>query len=118
MRILPAAIYVFQFARMEGRKVLLMLLLLQLACGAALPLSSAGESETLRPSGVLQHDRMRRKIGNREKLTGALQYMMHLRENLTDSNGNPRNNEEDPTSVWCILDQGEPCPLVMHRFVK
>ena len=113
MRILPAAIYVLQFARMEGRKVL-MLFLLQLACGAALPLSSPRESEILRQPGVLQHDRMRRKIGNREKLSGALEYMTYLRDNLTDSNGNPRNNEEDPTSVWCILDQGEPCLLLLR----
>ena len=102
-----------QLTMMENRKALL-LVILQLVCAnlellAALPLTSQSRAEVSMLPGAarLPQERVRRKIGNLDTSTGPMEYMKQLRNNLTHSNGKPKNGEEDPTSVWCILDKGE-----------
>ena len=104
-----------QLTIMESRKVLL-LFVLQLVCAnmellAALPLTSISQTRAefsmLPGAARLQQERVRRKVGNLDTSSGPMEYMTRLRNSLTYSNGKPKNGEEDPTSIWCILDKGE-----------
>lgn len=62
----------------------------------------------LRPSP--QHEeaakRIRRKVGGYEG-PGPMEYMQTLRQGMVDESGIPRDVAGNPTSVWCLLDQGE-----------
>ena len=33
-------------------------------------------------------------------------FMNELRESLTDPDGKPHTSQDDPTNVWCLLDEG------------
>lgn len=50
--------------------------------------------------------RFRRKAGQYDGLD-PLEYMKKLRESMASSNGTPTDLDNNPTSVWCLLDQGE-----------
>ena len=50
--------------------------------------------------------RIRRKVGGYDG-PGPLEYMQSLRESMVDESGVPRDVAGNPTSVWCLLDQGE-----------
>lgn len=44
---------------------------------------------------------------SQEPPSNVVDYMVHLRSNLTDSNGKPTlANVEDPTEVWALQDSG------------
>lgn len=50
--------------------------------------------------------RFRRKAGQHNGLD-PLEYMKKLRESMASSSGTPTDLDNNPTSVWCLLDQGE-----------
>lgn len=50
--------------------------------------------------------RLRRKAPENVDTSSPKEYMIHLRDSLTDANGKPRTDTDDPTSVWCLLDKG------------
>lgn len=49
--------------------------------------------------------RLRRKTPKVDT-SSPKEYMMHLRDSLTDTDGKPRTDTDDPTNVWCLLDKG------------
>lgn len=49
--------------------------------------------------------RLRRTAPNVDT-SSPKEYMMHLRDSLTDADGKPRTDTDDPTNVWCLLDKG------------
>ena len=56
-------------------------------------------------NNTLQRNRLRRKAGI--DTSSPVEYMIQLRDSLTDSSGKPRTETEDPTNVWCLLDRGK-----------
>jgi len=52
--------------------------------------------------------RAKRKVSELDSNSaGALEYMSKLREQLSDSEGRPLfGSDNDPTSIWCIMDKG------------
>jgi hypothetical protein len=68
---------------------------------AQLPLTT---NNTLQQN-TLQRNRLRRKAGI--DTSSPVEYMIQLRDSLTDSSGKPRTETEDPTNVWCLLDRGK-----------
>ena len=57
---------------------------------------------SLAKDNSLSKQRIRRRVGDLDVTTGAVEYMEKLREKLV----NP-DSENDATNVWCILDKGE-----------
>ncbi len=58
------------------------------------------------PSDILE--RPKRKVSELDpSSSGAIEYMTQLREKYSDSEGSPMfEHEDDPTSVWCMMDRG------------
>ena len=53
------------------------------------------------------NERLKRKVSELDTSPGALEFMSQLREKYSDRDGRPTlNNDDDPTSVWCIMDRG------------
>ena len=67
---------------------------------AQLPVTAGETGRTLQ-----RRSRLRRKAA--ADTSSPVQYMIQLRESLTDSSGKPRTETEDPTNVWCLLDKGK-----------
>lgn len=53
----------------------------------------------------VQGNRLRRKA-DFDATSSPVEYMIQLRDSLTDADGKPRTESEDPTNVWCLLDRG------------
>ena len=90
---------------MAGAKAFISLLLLHASLqigshGAKSSVTAADSGRTLQP-----RDRLRRKASAVDT-SSPVEYMVQLRESLTDSSGKPRADSEDPTNVWCLLDKG------------
>jgi hypothetical protein len=52
--------------------------------------------------------RLRRKVSDLDLTSGPVEYMKQLRSSLTNEDGSPTmEREDDPTSVWGLVDKGE-----------
>ena len=50
--------------------------------------------------------RFRRKV-NDYKGVGPMEYLKRLRDNMVDERGIPRDIEKNPSSIWCLMDNGK-----------
>lgn len=92
---------------MKAPAILLMVTLLQTlvlaATVASVPLDFASR---LREKEQQRLQREQRRVGKLDTSAGPKEYMKSLVSQLTDENGRPKNLTEDPTNIWCLLDQG------------
>lgn len=49
--------------------------------------------------------RFRRRV-NKYEGVGPIEYMKELKNGMVDEDGIPRDPENNPTSVWCLMDNG------------
>lgn len=50
--------------------------------------------------------RFRRRI-NKYKGQGPIEYMKNLRASMTNEDGSPKDVLNDPTSTWCLMENGK-----------
>ena len=98
-----------------NRSISILFLLLHVIFHASslnqLPVTIRKESEILpdnedRSDNPLYRTRRKASNANVDISSPAVEYMIGLRESLTDENGIPRIATDDPTNIWCLLDKG------------
>lgn len=70
---------------------------------AYLALSASGLPPRKRNAHI---QRVRRKVGQLNITSTPVEYMRDLLSNIADEDGKPTDLVQNPTTVWCFMDEG------------
>ncbi len=93
--------------RLISRTSILRIFLLFLGCTATTT-NAALNLEPDHLTGAKKDAALNRPRRNADPAASALEYMVNLRNQLSEETGEPRLlNEDDPTEVWALQDSGK-----------